>query len=339
MIKPLRQKIGSIMSFIGIRRGGLDRLDKKLVLKKIEAVFQEAKKQHPDKHIYLLSDVGFGKHTAACKQVYDISEVREELKDCVFLVLFKSDDDYEAPLKAIRDDDSLFYAIPIEHPVASYMHKNKNARKAMENTKEGCSTFGLGKFNKEDFENIMQALEITRKIDGDYVEIGVYKGASGLAALHYMTESNINRKCWFIDTFDGFVYKAAEKSFDKRWLGTHRLWGKEETIKHIENLFGRFDVPHRVITADICKNHLPKWIKKIAVCNIDVDMYDAVLASLVKAAPLISDNGIMIAEDYGHTPGLAGAHLAVKEFLRLGKGKKFTPIYMESGQMFLIKNK
>ena len=79
--------------------------------------------------------------------------------------------------------------------------------------------------------------------------------------------------------------------------------------------------------------------KKIAVCNIDVDMYDAVLALLVKAALLIGDNGIMIAEDYGHTLGLIGAHLAVKEFLRSGKGKKSTPIYMESGQMFLIKNK
>ena len=47
-------------------------------------------------------------------------------------------------------------------------------------------------------------------------------------------------------------------------------------------------------------------------------------------------NGIIIAEDYGHTPALIGAQKAVGEFLE-EYPDEFLPIYLHSGQMFLIK--
>ena len=75
------------------------------------------------------------------------------------------------------------------------------------------------------------------------------------------------------------------------------------------------------------------------MCNIDVDIYDAVKSSLEKVSPLIVENGIIICEDFGHTPALGGANLSVREFLETDEGKKYIPIYMESGQMFLIKRK
>jgi hypothetical protein len=45
----------------------------------------------------------------------------------------------------------------------------------------------------------------------------------------------------------------------------------------------------------------------------------------------------MICEDQGHTPFLAGAYLAIRDFLDSVAGKEFVPIHMASGQMFLIK--
>lgn len=335
----IKQLISKFKLFVGAGEDRLDRFEKKTLLRKIEVVYRKAKEQHPQKHIYLLSDLKFKNYPLECEQVSSVERVKKDLKDCVFLVFFKSDDDYEEPLRSIRDGSSIFYAIPIERPVASYIDKNKKARRALECTRADCSSLGLGKFSKEDFENIMQVLEITRKVDGDYVEIGVFKGSSGIAALHYMVESGIKRKCWFIDTFEGFSYKVAERSFDRRWFDTHQLWGKKKTMEHIRRIFGKFDIPHQVVAANICDSRLPRAIKKIAACNIDVDIYDAVLASLKKISPLISEHGVMMVEDYGHTPGLIGAHLAVEEFLVLDKEKKFTPIYMESGQIFLIRNK
>ena len=45
----------------------------------------------------------------------------------------------------------------------------------------------------------------------------------------------------------------------------------------------------------------------------------------------------MIIEDQGHTPPLGGALLAMHEFFQTDIAKRFVPIHMASGHMFLIK--
>jgi hypothetical protein len=82
---------------------------------------------------------------------------------------------------------------------------------------------------------------------------------------------------------------------------------------------------------------LPREIKGIVICNIDVDMYESTKSALEKVKNKIVEGGIIIIEDYGHTPCLAGANMAVREFMR--RNKQFRGIYMQSGQMFLIKGK
>ena len=82
-------------------------------------------------------------------------------------------------------------------------------------------------------------------------------------------------------------------------------------------------------------NYLKK-IENISVANIDVDLYDAVKSALYRVKDKIVKNGIIIAEDYGHTPALIGAQKAVGEFLE-EYPDEFLPIYLHSGQMFLIK--
>ena len=57
----------------------------------------------------------------------------------------------------------------------------------------------------------------------------------------------------------------------------------------------------------------------------------------IKVAPRIAPGGIMIFEDAGHTPPLGGARLAVADFLESDAGRHFVPIYMQSGQMFLVR--
>jgi hypothetical protein len=89
---------------------------------------------------------------------------------------------------------------------------------------------------------------------------------------------------------------------------------------------------------NIISDPLPSEIKNISMCNIDVDMLEAVESAFEKIAPLMSVGGIMICEDAGHTPSLIGARLALDNFLSSSLGKKFTPVFMESGQVFLIRH-
>jgi hypothetical protein len=48
-------------------------------------------------------------------------------------------------------------------------------------------------------------------------------------------------------------------------------------------------------------------------------------------------HGILVVEDPGHTPLLFGAKYALEKFLGEGLGRKFIPVAMDSGQVFLIR--
>jgi len=74
-----------------------------------------------------------------------------------------------------------------------------------------------------------------------------------------------------------------------------------------------------LIQNNICKDDLPKEIEKIAVANIDVDMYEPTLVALNKVSDLVVKGGVVIVEDATSTPCLYGAYLAMEEFLEFSK--------------------
>jgi macrocin-O-methyltransferase TylF-like protien len=179
---------------------------------------------------------------------------------------------------------------------------------------------------------------VTRELPGCFVEIGTYRGSSGRLALRYMRAIGIIRICYFFDTFTGFDYQEAENSPDRLWAGTHSTEG----MTVIEKRLAVFSNEQRglitkVMKANIIRDPLPQDLKEIALANIDVDLYEAVDAALMKIAPLIVKNGIVIVEDAGHTPALIGARIALNRFLATTQGNDFLPIYMESGQTLLIR--
>lgn len=88
---------------------------------------------------------------------------------------------------------------------------------------------------------------------------------------------------------------------------------------------------------NVISDALPDGIGPIAVANIDVDMCEAVEAALFRLAPLMSVGGVMIVEDAGHTPRLAGVPLALDKFVRSDVGRAFSSVYMASGPTYLIR--
>ena len=261
-----------------------------------------------------------------------------EIKGSAFYIYFLCDSDALPILTRIRCAGGKFIP-PLNFSRTFYRFTNRLAFNSLKRT-----------WSKEDrishlklpvHENICEALEITKDVEGDYVEIGVYLGGSALTAMNYIAEAGRvlqrpKRKCWLLDTFDGFNYLEATMSPDVIWEGTHKLYGVEKTMDHIEETLRDVGVPFELVKANICASDLPPSINKIAVANIDVDMYDATLAALNKVAPLIQPGGIIIAEDPTETPGLYGAYLALNEFLESSVGKHFISLFKE-GQYFLIR--
>jgi hypothetical protein len=223
---------------------------------------------------------------------------------------------------------------------AKYIDHNAIAHRVLESEWQTQNAEGFAKWDSGpgDFTNICQALEITRRVAGKFLEIGCYRGSSGSVALHYMNEAGIHRDAHFFDVFDGFVYDAAKQSADAIWADSHATEGIDSVRARLKR-HERADRGLRVFVTrhNIVEEKIPGEIDAIAVANIDVDLYEAVKAALAKVATRMAPGGIMIVEDPGHTPALVGARVALDEFLATEQADKFIPIHMESGQTFLIR--
>ena len=171
----------------------------------------------------------------------------------------------------------------------------------------------------------------TRELEGDYVEIGTYRGDSAESALEYMKWEGINRKSYFLDTYSGFDYEAARTSNDALWSDTHKDTSKEL----VEYRLKRYE-DYECIQSNIIEDEIPDKIQKIACCNIDVDMDEAIAAALEKAHKRIVKNGIILAEDYGHTPGLIGGYHAIKKFVQMHKNE-YIAIFGRGSYLILIR--
>lgn len=215
----------------------------------------------------------------------------------------------------------------VQYPIHYFM-TDRIAQKVLEKEAKRNRTY----FDLNDFENIIQAIKLTKELVGDYVEIGTYKGDSARVALSYMKETCVERKAWFLDTFEGFNYEEAKDSGDSLWACTVHDDTSEKYVESQLNEFGNY----KLVRTNIIRDDLPEEIKKIVVCNIDVDIYEAVKESLEKVKKLIVPGGVILAEDYGHTPHLFGAEYAIKTFYEKNRDC-FYGLYLQSGQFILIR--
>ena len=192
-----------------------------------------------------------------------------------------------------------------------------------------------------EFAALMQAIEATRKLQGAYVEIGVFSGSSALAALLYMQCLGIRRTCWLLDTYRGFNYEGAKQSSDIKWYGTHTSWGKEsfngeDAIQRIKRLTKHTDQDVFPLEFNVCTDDFPHEIEHIAMANLDVDIYEGTIRGLQILAPRMIKGGIITTEDPTATHGLYGAYYALHEFIESEEGQNFICLRSDT-TYFLIK--
>ena len=314
------------------------------------------------KNFYLLTDCKYN----IDKKVIDLLKIKkiqsinslniQDIKDSLFFILFSSDDLALNSLKTIIENRGFFHSlyldpkeIVLDYSIAqSYRFTNLKCQKALMESLEQQNRISLFCLERLiTHENICEALEITKDIKGDYVEIGVFHGGSALTALNYLKQINSNKKAYLLDTYEGFNYNESSKSSDVGWHKTLSpkalsrnlpFIDKEENIKsYIKQTFKKFN-NYKLITNNICTDNLPEEIKTISAANIDVDMYEATYEAIKKVSKKISIGGIIMCEDAVHTPGLYGAYYAMEKFLNSSEGKNFIKIFKKN-HYFLMKSK
>jgi len=242
----------------------------------------------------------------------------------------------------LRENGSKFISVADSIP-KGYLAGNSLAIDLLTSEWSRQARLGFDKwdYGAGDFVNLIQFLERTSDLDGAVVEIGCYRGSSSAVITRWVVETGQEAELFFIDTFEGFNYSQALESFDSHWQGTH-VADSRETVEARLNSYldprDRSTVQLNVLKCNVVDSGLPDSARvPIRFANIDVDLYEAVGASLREIDQWVVPDGVIIVEDAGHTPLLIGARLALEEFLSAGACRRYTIVEMESGQVVLIR--
>jgi hypothetical protein len=162
---------------------------------------------------------------------------------------------------------------------------------------------------------------IENKIEGDFVECGVWRGGSMMtAALTLKSLNEIDRNLFLYDTFSGMVAPTdKDRQFDGKTAA--QVWRENsdgawcdaslQDVKNNMNLTGYPSNKIHYVEGKI-EETIPQIVpKKIALLRLDTDWYESTKHELEYLYPLLVPGGILIIDDYGHW---SGSKTATDEF-------------------------
>ena len=175
---------------------------------------------------------------------------------------------------------------------------------------------------------------VENKIPGDFVECGVWRGGSMMAAMSTLINlGDTSRRFHLFDTFEGMsaptekdVMFDGQKASDllnatKKAEGPGNYWcvaGIEDVRASVASTGYPMDRINLVKgkVEDTIPAQAPE---QIALLRLDTDWYESTAHELLHLYPRLSPNGVIIIDDYGHWQG---ARRAVDELIaarRLGE--------------------
>lgn len=163
-------------------------------------------------------------------------------------------------------------------------------------------------------------LEIAREcltVDGDFVELGCYRGDTSLSLAELLVEKSVEKpvkKLWIYDSFEGLPGKSKE---DESEVGKEFQQGElAVTKREVKARFLRAGLPVPVIKKawfnELTGVDLPE---KIAFAFLDGDLYESIRDSLRLVEDKVSKGSVIMVHDYDN-PALPGVTRAVDEWLK-----------------------
>lgn len=208
-----------------------------------------------------------------------------------------------------------------------------------------CSRFSL--LSKERLIYNIQAIDYicNKNIQGDIVEIGVWKGGSMLAMLLALEKNNrLDKTIRLYDTFEGMTPctdadKDHKGTAAKDLIQQDPFWSCISSLEEVKrNISQNSNYPSNLIKyhkGDICKTEfIPD---AISVLRLDTDWYESTKFELDHFYDKVSSGGIIIIDDYGWWNG---CKKAVDEFLdsrNANQDKKINIQSIDTEGIFIVK--
>jgi hypothetical protein len=177
----------------------------------------------------------------------------------------------------------------------------------------------------ERISSLYDSLEYIKnnKIEGDFVECGVWRGGNILGIMEYLKYNEIlNRNIWLYDTFEGMT-ESEDVDVDHQGINAKELLHLENvkayaSIQDVKNnlSISSFPVDNiKYIVGDVVNtlNILHNIPNKISLLRLDTDWYKSTKKELEILYPKLSNKGVLIVDDYGHWKG---SKKAVDEYFK-----------------------
>lgn len=174
---------------------------------------------------------------------------------------------------------------------------------------------------------------INNKIQGSYVECGVWRGGSSMAmAMRLVQHNSLHVDLYLFDTYSGM---SAPSSID---IEAHSGKAASDLMKKADDdalvlAYAPLELVRKnmdetnypqnkihYIEGDVVETLATAEIQDIALLRLDTDWYESTLAELGYLLPRLVKGGICILDDYGHWEG---SKKAVDEFF---ENSEFKPL-------------
>lgn len=179
-------------------------------------------------------------------------------------------------------------------------------------------------------EKILSMAKKCLAVEGDFVELGCYKGDTSLMLAEILRWTD--KELWIYDSFEGLPEKSME---DESAVGVDFKKGELSVSKReVKMRFLRSGLPVPKITKawfnELNDEDLPD---KIAFAFLDGDLYESIRDSLKLVEDKMTSGGVIMVHDYTNE-ALPGVAKAVDEWVKV---KKYSIVRYESLATIMIK--
>ena len=147
------------------------------------------------------------------------------------------------------------------------------------------------------------------KLEGDFVDCGVYSGFSPRAICHYVDFDQLNKTYYLMDTFSGMDerYSSGYEMERNKKLG----YAEVDLYQQVKETFKNFK-------AKIIKGSIPDTLPeadcdKVSFLSIDMNSEVPEIAALEYFWPKMVSGGMIVLDDYGY-PGCLNQKIAHDKF-------------------------
>lgn len=152
---------------------------------------------------------------------------------------------------------------------------------------------------------------IDKKIEGDIIEFGTYKGGTTLRLAKTLKQLNSSKIIYSLDTFEGL--KGMDTPKDK--VPKFYKSSMKSNINKVNELFFKNKIDNVELLEGLFNESIPKLKeKRFCFAYVDCDLYEGTKQALEFLIPRMNKKGIIFIDDY-YSKSFIGVKKAVLEIL------------------------